>query len=132
MLIYKDISKKRLRPLFWIGSSKKDIRTLPDDVRDVFGQALLDVQYGDHPLGAGPFGERLPREILKLSEDLDRNTYRAVYTEAFRDTGYVLDVFTKKSKSGIATPKSDKHRVRKRFKTAQAHHDRMRNGNNDD
>lgn len=121
-----------LRPILWIGSSKNDIRALPDDVRDVFGQALLDVQYGDHPPGARPFGEGLPREIMKLSEDFDGNTYRAVYTVAFREVVYVLDVFMKKAKSGIGTPKADKHRVLSRFKAARAHYDLMRRDERDD
>jgi phage-related protein len=29
-----------LRPLEWIGSSKKDLQALPDEVIDVFGYAL--------------------------------------------------------------------------------------------
>ena len=99
---------------------------LPDDVKDVFGQALLDVQYGDYPPGARPFGEGLPREIMKLSEDFDGNTYRAVYTVEFADVVYVLDVFMKKARTGIATPKVDKQRVRARFRAARAHYHLMR------
>lgn len=117
--------------MFWIGSSKKDIRALPDDVRDVFGQALLDVQYGDHPRGARPFGEGLPSEIMKLSDDLDGNTYRAVYTATFGTVVYVLDVFVKKSKTGIATPKVDKNRVKERFKAARAHYNSLQKDKHD-
>lgn len=29
-----------MKPLYWIGSSKKDLQCLPDDVQDVFGFAL--------------------------------------------------------------------------------------------
>ena len=115
-------SRQTLRSLEWIGSSLKDARALPEDVKDVFGRALLDVQYGDHPLGARPFGEGLPREIMKLSDDHDGNTYRAVYTVAFGSVVYVLDVFTKKSKSGIATPKADKARVLARYQAAAEHY----------
>ncbi len=122
MLISKGAHQHRRRPLFFIGSSKKDLRALPVDVKDVFGQALLDVQYGDHPPGARPFGEGLPREIMKLSEDFDGNTYRAVYTVEFADVVYVLDVFMKKARTGIATPKIDKQRVRARYKAARAHY----------
>ena len=39
--------------------------------------------------------------------DDDRDTYRAVYTVRFAERIYGLPVFQKKSKSGIATPKSD-------------------------
>jgi len=36
----------QLKPLEWIGSSKKDLRALPDDVMDVFGYVLHLAQAG--------------------------------------------------------------------------------------
>ena len=57
------------KPLKWVGSSRKNLAALPEDVQDVFGSALLDVQYGDTPDGARPFGEGLPHEIWKVVED---------------------------------------------------------------
>ena len=98
------------------------MRDMPDSVKDVFGSALLDAQYGDHPEGARPFGEGLPKEILKLIEDDCGNTYRAAYTVAFPEVVYVLDVFMKKSKSGRKTPQVDKDRVLARYKMAQQHY----------
>lgn len=115
------------KPLYWIGGSKKGLNASPEDVKDVFGSALLDVQYGDTPVGARPFGEGLPREIWKLVDDFDGNSYRAAYTVAFREVVYVLDVFVKKSKAGISTPRVDKERIRKRFRAAEQHfHDNYR------
>ena len=111
------------KPLKWVGGSKKGLDGVPDDVKDVFGSALLDVQYGDTPTGAKPFGEGLPHEIWKIVDDFDGNTYRAVYTAAFPEVVYVLDVFLKKSKSGIGTPQADKNRVLQRFKAAKQDYD---------
>jgi phage-related protein len=125
-------SKPPLKPLRWVGGSKKSLDGLPEDVKDVFGSALLDVQYGETPDGAKPFGEGLPHEIWKIVDDYDGDTYRAVYTAAFPDVVYVLDVFMKKSKSGIKTPQADKNRVRERFKAAKRDYDanyRKRGGN---
>jgi phage-related protein len=104
-------SKLPLKPLKWVGGSKKCLDGLPEDVKDVFGSALLDVQYGGTPDGAKPFGEGLPHEIWKIVEDHDGDTYRAVYTAAFPEVVYVLDAFVKKSKSGIKTPQAVKDRV---------------------
>lgn len=104
-----------------MGSSLRDIRQLPPDVQDVFGRAFLDAQYGDHPVGARPFGEGVPREIMKLSDSSDREAYRAAYT-IFPEVVYVLHVFHKKSKSGVATPKADKRRVELRFGAAVEHY----------
>jgi len=81
------------------------------------------VQYGETPDGAKPFGEGLPRAIWKIVEDSDGDTYRAVYTAAFPDVIYVLDVFMKKSKSGSKTPQVDKDRVRNRFNAAKRDYD---------
>jgi phage-related protein len=107
------------KPLRWVGGSKRSLDSVPEDVKDAFGAALLDVQYGDTPVGAKPFGEGLPREIWKVVEDFDGNTFRAVYTATFKDVVYVLDVFMKRSKSGIGTPQADKTRVLDRFRAAK-------------
>ena len=74
------------------------------------------------PHSARPFGEGLPREVMKLVEDYDKRTYRAAYTVALPSAVYVLHVFTKKSKSGIGTPGSDKDRIRARLRAAREHH----------
>jgi phage-related protein len=116
-------SRPPLKPLKWVGGSKKSLDGLPEDVKDVFGSALLDVQYGETPDGAKPFGEGLPHEIWKIVEDYDGDTYRTVYTATFPEVVYVLDVFMKKSKSGIKTPQMDKDRVRDRFKAAKRDYD---------
>jgi phage-related protein len=115
---------KRRKPLHFVGSSKKDLRDMPVDVQDVFGSALLDAQYGDHPEGARPFGEGVPREVLKLVEDFDGDTFRAAFTVACSQAVYVLHVFKKKSSSGIGTPKPDKELIRARLAAAREHYRR--------
>ena len=115
--------KPPLKRLNWVGGSKNSLDGLPEDVKDVFGSALLDVQYGGTPEGAKPFGEGLPHEVWKIVEDYAGDTYRAVYTAAFPEVVYVLDAFVKKSKSGIKTPQPDKDRVRDRFKAAKRDYD---------
>ena len=117
-----DTGRKRLH---FIGGSRRDIRAVPEDVQDVFGAALLDAQYGDTPVGARPFGEGLPRQVMKLVEDYQGNTYRAAYTVAFRKAVYVLHVFKKKSTAGIGTPKPDKDLVRSRLAAAAEHYRRV-------
>lgn len=108
----------------FVGSSLKDLRALPEEVKDVFGSALLDAQYGDHPEGARPFGEGAPGSVMKLVEDHDGETYRAAYTVHSEKCVYVLHVFQKKSKSGKATPKQDIALVKARFKSAKEHYEK--------
>ena len=121
-MLYLRLSPAERKPLHFVGSSLKNLRAVPDEVKDVFGSALLDAQYGDHPEGARPFGEGVPREVMKLREDHDRDTYRAAYTVAFPGAVYLLHVFKKKSTSAVSTPKPDRELIRERLRGAEGHY----------
>ena len=43
-------------------------------------------------------------------------TYRAIYTVSIGESIYVIHAFQKKSKAGIATPKSEVELIRQRLK----------------
>ena len=64
---------------------------------------------------------------MELVEDHDGDTYRAVYTVRFSAAVYVVHCFKKKSKQGIATPKSDIDLIRRRHAEAERHHKERRN-----
>jgi len=107
-----------VKPVWWIGSTKKDLLALPEEVQHQVGFALFQVQCGKMPAEAKPlkgFGGATVQEIVV---DYNRDTYRAVYTVRFAERIYVLQVFKKKAKSGIATPKSDLDLMERRLKQA--------------
>lgn len=106
------------KPLKFVSGVEKAVNELPSDVQDVFGKALMAAQYGDLVPGARPFGEGVSRDVLKLVEDDDGETYRAAFVVAFEGVVYLLDVFQKKSKSGKGTPKADLDRVTARYQAA--------------
>jgi len=106
------------KPLEWIGSSKKDLKALPDEVMDVFGYALFLAQTGGKHDQAKPLRGFGSAGVLEVVEDFRSNAYRAVYTVRFEERVFVLHVFQKKSKTGIATPKSDMDLIRERLKVA--------------
>ena len=108
----------RLRPLEWIGGSKKDLMALPDEVVNVFGYALYLAQAGGKHAQAKPLQGFGSAGVLEIVEDWRGNTYRAVYTVRFAVRVFVLHVFQKKSKSGIATPKPDLDLIKARLKAA--------------
>ena len=108
----------RPRPLEWIGSSKKDLMALPGEVVDVFGYALHLAQTGEKHAQAKPLQGFGSAGVLEVIEDWRGNTYRAVYTVRYAVHVFVLHVFQKKSKSGIATPKPDLELIRNRLKVA--------------
>lgn len=109
-----------LKPLQWVGSSKKDLLALPEPVVDVFGYGLHLAQSGlKHP-AAKPLAGFGSAGVLEIVDDWRSNTYRAVYTVRLKGTVYVLHVFQKKSKQGIETPKADLYLIRARLKIAEA------------
>jgi phage-related protein len=64
--------------------------------------------------------------VLEVIARHDGDTFRAVYTVRFGDVVYVLHVFQKKSKRGIATPKKELELIRKRLKLAEEDHKQWR------
>ena len=111
-----------MRPIVYLGSSMKDLKKLPADVRDVFKQGLYDASLGDRPVGSKVLKGFHGRSVVELIEDHNGDTYRAVYTVKFRERVYVLHVFKKKSTKGIATPKKEKDLIEKRLKDAISYH----------
>ena len=103
------------RPLFWVGSSRDDLKRFPEAVKDVMGYALHLAQTGAKHRQAKPLKGFGGAGVLEIVEDHAGDTYRAVYTVRFEDAVYVLHAFQKKAKSGIRTPKRDLNLVRERL-----------------
>ncbi len=53
--------------------------------------------------------------VLEIVSDFRGDTFRAVYTVRFASAVYVLHVFQKKSKRGIATPQREIELVKRRL-----------------
>jgi phage-related protein len=118
-----------MKPLVWIGSSRRDLTAMPEQVRKDFGGALHGVQLGNDPEGAKALKGNA-KGATQLSEDHDGDTFRAVYTTELEGTVYVLHCFQKKSKSGIKTPQADLDLIETRLKAAKRlHHMRSKQGN---
>jgi phage-related protein len=115
----EDAEPSSSKPVFWVGSSRKDLKKFPRAVRQVFGQALFDAQTGGKHPDAKPLKGFKGAGVLEVVEDDDGNTYRAVYTVRFAGVVYVLHAFQKKAKSGIKTPAGDIEKVKSRLKEAE-------------
>ena len=115
-----DDDSPEAKPLRFVGSSRKDIRKLPQGVKSVFGQALFDAQSGKKHPSAKPLKGFGGAGVLEVVEHDQGGTYRAVYTIQFAGVVYVLHVFQKKSKSGIKTPSEEIDKVKARLKEAEA------------
>jgi phage-related protein len=108
-----------MKPLYWIASSRKDIETMPDPVQSDFGYALYLAQTGEKHDSAKPLHGFGGAGVLEVVDNSDGDTYRAVYTVRFAGVVYVLHVFQKKSKSGVATPKRDIDLIKSRLRLAE-------------
>lgn len=56
--------------------------------------------------------------VLEVVSDHRGDTFRSVYTVRLAERVFVLHAFQKKSKSGIATPKSEIELIKQRLKQA--------------
>lgn len=88
------------------------------------GYALHLAQCGEKANNAKPLAGFKGASVPEITDDYGSDTYRAVYTVKLQDMVYVLHVFQKKSKKGIATPKSHIQLIEQRLKKAKVYHDK--------
>jgi len=117
------VAHEKDRDLIWVGSSLKDLRGFPDDVKGVMGYALRLAQKGGKHPNAKPLKGFGGAGVLEVVEDHAGDAYRTIYTVTLGNTVYVLHAFQKKSKHGIATPKRYLDLIRQRLNEAHAIHD---------
>lgn len=98
-----------MKPLTWMGSSLKDVRDFPEEVKDVVGHALQEVQFGRKPLSAKSLSGFGGGGVLEVVVD----------TVKFQRVVYVLHAFKKKSKKGARTPREDLDTIRLRLRWAE-------------
>ncbi len=106
------------KPLYWIGSSLKDLGTFPPEVRTTVGFALSAAQFGGKHPSAKPW-KGLGTGVLEIVTNHDGDTFRTVYMLRFSEAIYVLHAFQKKSPRGITTRRSDVALIHERLKIAQ-------------
>jgi phage-related protein len=113
-----------MKPVLWIGSSRKDLKNMPEEVQSEFGHSLREIQKGKDPGNIKSLRYLGVSGVSEIIVDDRQGTFRAVYTVEFKDAIAVLHVFQKKSKSGIATPKKEIDLVLQRLKQARSeyHH----------
>ena len=108
------------KDLYWGPGCRKTLEGFPKEVQDIVLQAFLFAQkVSKHP-DAKPLKGFHGASVLEIVVPFDTNTYRAVYTTKLKEAIYVLHIFQKKSKSGIATPKKEIDLIKLRLKQIEA------------
>jgi phage-related protein len=110
------------RPLFWVGSARRDLLEFPRDVVRELGYLLGLVQHGGTPERAKPW-KGLGYGVFELVQDWRGDTFRAVYLMRFREAIYVLHCFQKKSPSGIQRARPDTELIERRLRLAAKEHE---------
>jgi phage-related protein len=106
------------RRVVWLGDSRKNLQAFPQPVRRDMGAALFAAQRGETAEHVKRF-KGVGSGVMEIAERYDTNAYRLIYAVQLGKSIYVLHVFQKKSKSGIATPKMDVDLIVKRYKEAR-------------
>lgn len=113
------IDEPSLKPVVWVGSSRKDLREFPDRVQDHMGYALYIAQQGGKHRDAKTLKGFGGAGVVEVVTDHQGDTFRAVYTVRFGRAIYALHAFQKKSKSGIKTTQQDIELIKQRLKEAE-------------
>jgi phage-related protein len=115
------------KPIRWVGSSLRDLRSFPRSVRREFGKAIFTAQAGKTDPAAKPLRGFGGAGVIEVVSSFGGNAWRAVYTVRIQDAVYVLHVFQKKSTKGIATPKKEIELIRRRLTEAERDHRERQN-----
>lgn len=107
-----------IKPVRWVGSSKDDLSSFPEDVRRRIGGALWEAQIGRKARYAKPLRGLGDAGVLEIVDDFDGDTFRAIYTVRLALAVYVLHAFQKKSTRGITTPKRELDLIAQRLRRA--------------
>lgn len=109
-----------MKDIYWIGNTRENLADFPDEVSREMGFALYCEQIKFPHSSIKPL-RGFKHAVREIKSDFKGDTYRTVYTVNLGDYLYVLHVFEKKSKRGIATPKPDMELIRMRIKEAEKH-----------
>jgi phage-related protein len=72
---------EQAKPLFWMGSTHKDLKAFPAGVRQAVGFALFQAQLGRKHVDAKVLKGFCGAGVLEVMSDFDGDTYRTVYGE---------------------------------------------------
>jgi phage-related protein len=113
-----EIETPVLRPLVWMGNSKRNIQAFPDEAKKLMGDELQLIQFGGMPKDAKPF-KGVGSGVFEIALRYDTDAYRTMLAVQLGKRIYVLHAFQKKSKKGIATPKKDVDLIKQRYAEAK-------------
>lgn len=113
-----DIETPVLRPLVWMGNSRKNLRAFPQGAKKLIGDELQLIQFGGMPKDAKPL-KGIGSGVFEIALRYDTDAYRTVVAVQLGKKIYVLHAFQKKSRKGITTSQPDIDLIRQRYAEAR-------------
>lgn len=107
-----------LRPVIWLGNTKKNLLAFPEDVVQKIGYKIQLIQSGNIPTDTKPF-RGVGSGVFEIAIKHDKEAYRCVQALQLGNKIYILHVFQKKSKKGIETAKQDVDLIKQRYREAR-------------
>jgi phage-related protein len=123
-----DLETPVLRPLVWLGNSRRNIQAFPTEAQKIIGFELQLIQFGGMPKDAKPF-KGVGSGVFEIALRHATDAYRTVVAVQLGRKIYLLHAFQKKSKKGIATPKQEVDLIKQRYKEAKELADREKDVN---
>ncbi len=108
-----------LKPVIWIGTSRRNLSAMPEAVQGDFGYALYVAQQGGTHRKSKALKGFGGAGVVEIVSDHRGDTYRCIYTVRFAGSVYVLHAFQKKSKKGRETPKAEIELIKQRLREAE-------------
>jgi len=113
-----DLLEPPLRPVVWLGDSRRKLRDFPEGARKLLGDELQLMQFGGMPKDAKPF-KGIGSGVLEIALRYASEAYRVVLALQIGRRIYILHAFQKKSKRGIETPRRDVELIKQRYAEAK-------------
>lgn len=101
-----------------MGNALRNLQAFPRGAQKLIGDELQLIQFGGMPKDAKPF-KGVGSGVFEIALRFEGDAYRTVLAVQLGERIYVLHAFQKKSKKGIATPKSDVDLIKQRYKEAK-------------
>ena len=94
------MARRTLKLIKWVGSSRRDLKDFPAEVRDHVGFALYQAQSGSKSWDTKPL-KGFGTGTMEVVSRHDGGTFRAVYTVRFVAVIYVLHSFRRRPRQEL-------------------------------
>ena len=85
-----------MKPVHFVGTSREDLRELPESAQETAGFQIFKVQQGKEPDDWKPMPS-VGAGVQEIRVRDERGAYRVFYVAKFEEAVYVLHVFQKRS-----------------------------------